>query len=63
MPRTNATVSCPDSASMCFLMIWGSKVRAPDSDLGNTMLNAVIDTVADTASKPVIHSDRGAHYR
>ena len=27
------------------------------------MLDAAIDTVADSASKPVIHSDRGAHYR
>ena len=35
----------------------------PDSDLVNTMLDAAIDTVATSASRPVIHSDRGAHYR
>jgi transposase InsO family protein/transposase-like protein len=35
----------------------------PDSDLVNTMLDAAIDTVATTANRPVIHSDRGAHYR
>ena len=33
----------------------------PDSDLVNTMLDAAIDTVATTANRPVIHSDRGAH--
>ena len=35
----------------------------PDSDLVNTMLDAAIETVATSAMKPVIHSDRGAHYR
>ena len=35
----------------------------PDSDLVNTMLDAAIDTVATSANRPVIHSDRGAHYR
>lgn len=35
----------------------------PDSDLVNTMLDAAIDTVATSAIRPVIHSDRGAHYR
>ena len=35
----------------------------PDSDLVNTMLDAAIDTVATTANRPIIHSDRGAHYR
>ena len=35
----------------------------PDSDLVNTMLDAAIETVASHASRPVIHSDRGAHYR
>ncbi len=35
----------------------------PDSDLVNTMLDAAIETVARSESRPVIHSDRGAHYR
>ena len=35
----------------------------PDSDLVNTMLDAAIETVASKSNKPVIHSDRGAHYR
>lgn len=35
----------------------------PDSDLVNTMLDAAIERVSDSESKPIIHSDRGAHYR
>jgi putative transposase len=35
----------------------------PDSDLVNTMLDAAIETVAASANRPLIHSDRGAHYR
>jgi putative transposase len=35
----------------------------PDSELVNTMLDAAIDTVANNPIRPVIHSDRGAHYR
>jgi len=35
----------------------------PDSDLVNSMLDAAIESVAGSPSKPVIHSDRGAHYR
>lgn len=35
----------------------------PDSDLVNTMLDAAIETVATEESRPMIHSDRGAHYR
>ena len=35
----------------------------PDSDLVNTMLDAAIETVVTSAIRPVIHSDRGAHYR
>jgi len=35
----------------------------PDSDLVNTMLDAAIETVVASQSKPIIHSDRGAHYR
>jgi transposase InsO family protein/transposase-like protein len=35
----------------------------PDSDLVNTMLDAAIETVAGCDNRPIIHSDRGAHYR
>jgi putative transposase len=35
----------------------------PDSDLVNTMLDAAIERVSDSGNKPIIHSDRGAHYR
>ena len=35
----------------------------PDSDLVNTMLDAAIETVAGCEHRPIIHSDRGAHYR
>ena len=35
----------------------------PDSDLVNTMLDAAIQTVGNGGDRPVVHSDRGAHYR
>lgn len=35
----------------------------PDSDLVNMSLDAAIERVAGNAIKPVIQSDRGAHYR
>jgi putative transposase len=35
----------------------------PDSDLVNTMLDAAIEAVASSEQRPVVHSDRGAHYR
>ncbi|AYM95790.1 IS3 family transposase [Acidovorax sp. 1608163] len=36
---------------------------SPDAELVNTMLDAAIETVTDTADRPVVHSDRGGHYR
>jgi putative transposase len=36
---------------------------SPDAELINTMLDAAIETVADTADRPIVHSDRGGHYR
>ena len=36
---------------------------SPDAELGNTMLDAAIETVAETTDRPVVHSDRGGHYR
>lgn len=49
----------------CFdglVVSWTIETR-PDSDLVNNMLDADIAAVATQESKPVIHSDRGAHYR
>ncbi len=34
-----------------------------DAELVNTMLDAAIETVVDFNDRPVIHSERGAHYR
>lgn len=36
---------------------------SPDAELVNTMLDAAIETVAQTTDRPVVHSDRGGHYR
>ena len=49
----------------CFdglVVIWTIGTR-PDADLVNTMLDAAIGTVANGDDRPVVHSDRGAHYR
>ena len=35
----------------------------PDAELVNTMLDAAIETLASSNERPVVHSDRGAHYR
>ena len=35
----------------------------PDAELVNTMLDAAIERVANSNDQPVVHSDRGAHYR
>jgi transposase InsO family protein len=35
----------------------------PDADLVNTMFDAAIEKVANNKIRPVVHSDRGAHYR
>lgn len=49
----------------CFdgLVISWSIGAHPDAELVNTMLDAAIETVVDTDTRPVVHSDRGAHYR
>ena len=49
----------------CFdgqVVSWSISTR-PDAELVNTMLDAAIETVASSGNKPVVHSDRGAHYR
>lgn len=33
----------------------------PNAELVNTMLDAAIETVADSGERPVVHSDRGDH--
>jgi putative transposase len=35
----------------------------PDSELVNTMLDAAIDSVKGRELRPLVHSDRGGHYR
>lgn len=49
----------------CFdgmVVSWSIGTR-PDAELVNSMLDAAIETVALTGDQPIIHSDRGAHYR
>jgi putative transposase len=49
----------------CFdgmVVSWSIGTR-PDAELVNTMLDAAIETVAASNDRPVVHSDRGAHYR
>ena len=49
----------------CFdgLVISWSIGTRPDADLVNTMLDVAIERVANSNDRPVVHSDRGAHYR
>lgn len=35
----------------------------PDAELVNTMLDAAIETITASDERPLVHSDRGAHYR
>ena len=49
----------------CFdgmVVSWSIGTR-PDADLVNTMLDAAIKTVTASGQRPVVHSDRGGHYR
>lgn len=49
----------------CFdglVVSWTIGTRA-DADLVNTMLDEAIVKVKTSASRPIVHSDRGAHYR
>lgn len=49
----------------CFdgLVISWSIGTHPDAELVNTMLDAAIETLADADARPIVHSDRSAHYR
>jgi transposase InsO family protein len=49
----------------CFdglVVSWSIGTR-PDAELVNTMLDAAIDTVIAGSDRPLVHSDRGGHYR
>jgi transposase InsO family protein/transposase-like protein len=49
----------------CFdgmVVSWSIGTR-PDADLVNSMLDAAVEKVAGSDNRPVVHSDRGAHYR
>ena len=49
----------------CFdgLVVSWSLGTSPDAELVNTMLDTAIETIANGPDRPVVHSDRGAHYR
>lgn len=49
----------------CFdgLVISWTVGTRPDADLVNTMLDAAVETIADSKARPIVHSDRGGHYR
>lgn len=49
----------------CFdglVVSWSIGTR-PDAELVNTMLDSAIESVTGCKERPVVHSDRGAHYR
>lgn len=49
----------------CFdgmVVSWSIGTR-PDAELVNTMLDAAIETITASGDRPVVHSDRGGHYR
>ncbi len=49
----------------CFdgMVVSWSIGTSPDAELVNTMLDAAIETVTEGDEKPIVHSDRGGHYR
>lgn len=51
-------IDCFDGMVISWAM--GTK---PDAGLANTMLDAALETIADSEERPIIHSDRGGHYR
>ena len=49
----------------CFdglVVSWAISTK-PDAELANTMLDAALETIVDSDAQPIIHSDRGGHYR
>lgn len=51
-------IDCHDG----LVVSWSISTR-PDAELVNTMLDTAIETVAGCSNRPVVHSDRGGHYR
>lgn len=49
----------------CFdgMVVSWSIGTSPDAELVNTMLDAAVETVSDSDKRPIVHSDRGGHYR
>lgn len=49
----------------CFdgMVVSWSIGTSPDAQLVNTMLDAAIETVTEDEETPIVHSDRGGHYR
>ena len=49
----------------CFdgMVVSWSIGTSPDAELVNGMLDAAIETVINNTDKPIVHSDRGGHYR
>ncbi|MET3109609.1 transposase InsO family protein [Oxalobacteraceae bacterium GrIS 1.18] len=49
----------------CFdgMVVSWSIGTSPDAELVNVMLDAAIETVSNETDKPIVHSDRGGHYR
>jgi len=49
----------------CFdgMVVSWSIGTSPDAELVNTMLDAAVETVMESGNKPIVHSDRGGHYR
>lgn len=49
----------------CFdgMVVSWSIGRSPDAELVNTMLDAAVETVNGNENRPIVHSDRGGHYR
>jgi transposase InsO family protein len=49
----------------CFdgLVVSWSIGTSPNAKLVNSMLDTAIETLADNNERPIVHSDRGSHYR
>ena len=49
----------------CFdgMVVSWSIGTSPDAELVNTMLDAAVETVTGDDKRPIVHSDRGGHYR
>ena len=49
----------------CFdgMVVSWSIGTSPDAELVNTMLDAAVETVSEGNKRPIVHSDRGGHYR